>query len=145
MGFYITLSIVNKISSVLRGLDRNLNPRVPLYTTLQTFAGASGHVYIIKLKILRVPKYTFQNFVGPRHPWHPFYQGPWDTTPWVSGFLTFNLDHSQILSQISYERVDSTPSMGVWIYCPSVYKYSQFYFCNQTMRLGAHFRDLTLS
>ena len=31
-----------------------------------------GPVYLIKLKILRVPKYTFLNFEGARHPWHSF-------------------------------------------------------------------------
>ena len=59
-----------------RGLDRNLNPRVPLYTTLQTFAGASGHIYIIKLKILRVPKYTFQKFAGAMAPVAPVLTRP---------------------------------------------------------------------
>ena len=36
--------------------------------------------------------------------------------------------------------VNSTPNLGDWIYWPSVYRYSQFYLCNQTMRLGANYR-----
>ena len=55
-----------------RGLVRNFNPRVPLYDMSKTFAGATGPAYKIKLKILRVLKYTSQNFVGARDPWHPF-------------------------------------------------------------------------
>ena len=52
----------------IRGLVSNFNPRVPLYNTSKNFAGATGLAYLIKLKILRVPKYTSQDFVGARHP-----------------------------------------------------------------------------
>ena len=42
------------------------------------------------------------------------------------------------------ELGESTPCVGDWIYFLSVYRYSQFYFGNQTIlrRLGANFRGI---
>ena len=51
---------------------RNCNQWVPLYNISKTFVGATGPAYLIKLRILLVPKYASQNFVVARHQWHPF-------------------------------------------------------------------------
>ena len=71
--YYLNLTILLNITYIhSRGLVRNFNSLGATELYVKTFAGATGPAYLIKLKILRVPKYTSQNFEGARHPWHPF-------------------------------------------------------------------------